>query len=226
MELDAVMRQTVDHDGEVTEHPVDRDANITDHYRRITVPLTIETLITNSPLYLPRTHTGDAQAVNRISTIELPVPIFPGAPTAVGGFDITSKRVYTIGTLDFTPSSDPSGPSSLDRINLVYEELRLIQEQARLLSVHLFNVRGPDTGGAYDNMLLKRFQLDQDPSMANAVSLVLEFKQVILASVLTEDISAKLPKKQRSNKKQDAGGKAAKAVDTERTRSLLDRLTF
>ena len=57
------------------------------------------------------------------------------------------------------------------------------------------------------------------------------FKQVILASVLTEDISAKLPKKQRSNKKKDAGGKAAaqKTDDKpteERTRSLLDRLAF
>lgn len=232
MEFDAILRQTVDHDGEVTEHPVDRDAVITDHYRRVTVPLTIETLITNSPLSLPATHTGNAQAVTRVTDLVLPRPIFPGAPTSVGGFDIQAKQLYSIGTLDFVSSgASASQRSDLDRVNLMYQELRAIQEEARVLSVYLHSIDGPGTGGAYESMLLKRFNMDQDPTMANGVSLVLEFKQVIFANVLTDDISAQLPKKKRSNQATDAGGQAAaektddKAAE-ERSRSLLDRAFF
>jgi hypothetical protein len=222
LEFDAILRQSIDHDGEVTEHPVDTNSTISDHYRRITTPITLEATITNSPITPPLTHTGGAQLVDLISTITLPQPIYPGAPTTVGGFDITSKTPVDIRTRAY---------QDLDRVNLVYAELRAIQEEARILSVHLYSLKGPAQGGAYESMLLKRFSIDQDPTMSNAISLVLELKHIILAEVLTQDISgevptkAKKPDKQRSNDKKDAGAQAAKPATTETDRSVLDRLS-
>lgn len=221
MEFDAVVRQTVDHDGEVTEHPVDTAARVADHYRQVAVPITLETIITNSPIRLPNTHTGGAVDFPNIEVLQLQQPIFPGAPTSVGGFDISSKRSVRIQTQAYT--------SNLDRVNLIYEELRQIQDEARVLTVSLYGIGAGDRGGNFDSMLLKRFQMDQDPSMTNAIRLTLELKKVIFADVLTSDISSKIPRKQRSNAPKPAGKKPATPVPDdpateERSASILSQL--
>lgn len=210
MEFDSILSRNVSHQGEITDHPVDSAANISDHYRTFPVPINIETIITNTPLSLPKTHIGGSTLEEVISTVELSKPIFPGAPTSVGGFDISSRNQIQISTVGYDPE--------LERINLIYQELLSIQEEARLLSLYLskdWNAPG-NSGKYYSDLLLVSFDMSQEPGLSGATRLSLQFRQVNFANVDFEAIEVKQkprqPQKPRSRAKINRG----KAATTEK----------
>lgn len=204
LEFDAVLRQQIEHDGEVTEHPIDQGADVVDHYRRFNIPLILEAQITNTPLRQPLTHTGGAVAVQRTRDIEIPAPAAFGpftAPETVFGFDARARHTVTISTLDFS--------AELDRINAVYTELTAMQLEPRLLSVSLGNLYQAAEGQTvdFDNMLLKSFTVDRETN--GVLPLVLEFRQVAFVELTTAQIEVKRPKKSRSTEKKDGGKQSA-----------------
>jgi hypothetical protein len=213
MEFDSILSRSVTHDGEITDHPVDSAGNVSDHYRTLPVPINIETIITNSPISLPKTHIGGSRLEQDISTLELRKPIVPGAPTSVGGFDISSRNQINISTVNYTPE--------LERVNLIYQELLNIQKEARLLSVYIgkdWAAQGAsDDGGYYKDVLLVSFSMTQDPGLSGAARLSMDFRQVELADVDFEAISVqqqakpRKPRKPRSRRARDAGKRPVEA---------------
>jgi len=216
LEFDAVVRQQLEHDGEVTEHPIDEGADIVDHYRRFNIPLVLEAMITNSPLREPLTHTNGVTAVQDQRDVEIPAPIGVGPiqlPTTVFGFDAQARHTVTLSTRRFP---------DLDRVNAVYNELVAIQLEPRLVTVafgDLYQVEGDSVD--FDNLILKSFSVDREKR--GTLPLVLEFHQVRFAELATETIEVRKPVKPRSNKNANAGKKPA--AESKQRVSLLKRIT-
>lgn len=130
VEFDAVISE--EHGGAVavTEHPVEKGANIADHARPEQEKLTFEALVTNTPLRLPATQ--NKSATERQATREL-----------VGTRRIRGVPVpyaEAVGVLDFS--------AEMDRPKDVWTELRDVKDNARLLTIDIGNMR------TYSDMLI------------------------------------------------------------------------
>ena len=208
LEFDAVFSQQLEHDGEVTEHPVASGANISDHFRIINPPIILEAEITNTPLSLPLTHTEGAQEIQSITEIEIASPIFKGAPTSLFGFDITNKRTVQLSTKNYSPE--------MNRVKSVYDELMAIRKEPRLVTVALKNI---DT---FDNLVLKRVTITRDSDTGtNVLPLELEFRKIITAEVTTTEIDVKQPSKKRSTKKTDTGNQGTKESTRQQSTAFI-----
>lgn len=59
-EVDAIASETHNATAQVTEHPVEKGAKVTDHVQVLPMRLSLEVVITNTPSALPKTHASGA----------------------------------------------------------------------------------------------------------------------------------------------------------------------
>lgn len=71
IELDCVEKEGLEESAEATEHAVERGANITDHIRRNAGTISLEGLVTNSPVIVPATQMGGVTGSVQSTTLDV-----------------------------------------------------------------------------------------------------------------------------------------------------------
>jgi hypothetical protein len=107
--VDASLRETYSYGAEVTEHPVEQGADVADHIRPRSRVLSIEAVVTNTPIEVPGSH-ADGTAADA-SPLEL-----QGEPTRTGGpysYKIEGEpSVGAVGLIPSASSAQRAPPSS------------------------------------------------------------------------------------------------------------------
>jgi hypothetical protein len=100
--VDVSIRETHGVGAEVTDHPVERGANIADHIRPTARTFSIEGLITNHPIEVPKSHMGGA----RQDTSPLEIQSANSQPARVPPQSITIQGEPSIGAFGLIPGVD------------------------------------------------------------------------------------------------------------------------
>lgn len=98
LDTDAVLREGSTRIAEVTENPVERGADVSDHIRPKTDTLILEFIITNTPIRVPETNADGVSGTTR-KTENGVVLVFSGEFDRVGSVYQTLKRVCEEGLL-------------------------------------------------------------------------------------------------------------------------------
>lgn len=97
--VDVSLRETHGVGAEVTDHPVERGANIVDHIRPLPRTFSIEGLVTNHPIEVPKSHMGGA----RQDTGPLQLTAARGLPDRVQPHQVTIQGEPTVGAFGLIP---------------------------------------------------------------------------------------------------------------------------
>lgn len=214
--LDATVHEVHTSTSTVTDHPVERGANVADHIRPDPDQLTMEAWISNTPHFLPVDHMGGviledreirgaqvsiADSVNR-------VPFASGGVGVVAGFvPIPTGVLGQLGTSTYQTAIATGFTGEFDRVTACYKELLNIRSEGRLVRI-LTTLR------AYDNMAMTGLEVTREARSGNALQLSLAFKNVRFGATRNEPVP-KLPVKAK-----EKGTKTKEAKDTKDERAL------
>jgi hypothetical protein len=238
IEFDATVRELHTSSVTLTEHPVEKGANISDHVRPELTHLTCEALVTNHPIRLPRTNmqgvSGRVQALDlawrigeesvRKTRLEIPkrteipigVPLVGALITQADLLDGTEVR--EVDGLVFTPGPDGAAAQVLqfdgefDRVRSVYEELLTLQASATLLTVNT-SIK------EYDNLILQNLTAPREIKDGASITFTFDLREIRFATTQTVKVSA--DKKRQPAAKTNLGAKPTEPVER---RSLLHKL--
>lgn len=189
--IDATVSETHAYVNQVTDHPVERGANITDHVRPEPRRLSLVGFISNAPQFLPADHVNGAQ--EQVSSLTVNVPgitrVLP-IPSAGIGASIARGRapqgapfaVMTRVQSGYTNSAKVMTFSAeFDRAREVFEELVTLRELGTFLRVQT-------TIADYENMVIESLTVPRDVSTGDALMFELALKEVIVA--VTREVAA------------------------------------
>ena len=117
IEFDAVLTEEHTGNATVTEHPVEKGSSITDHVRPEQERVTFEAIVTNTPTRLPKTHSNGAHERQTTQTLR------------------TTRRIRGIPVPVFAAASALEFDGDMDRPVDVWEALRDIRDNARLVTI-------------------------------------------------------------------------------------------
>lgn len=200
--LDAVVRELHTLRSEVTRHPLESGSDIVDHVRVQPDVVVLECVVTNSPLTgdegqqkVPKSHADGARVVYQ--GIDVPAPT-PGFNLGFSTVPLGAPGAQSTATIRrFEPK--------LNRVHNVFEELRAIKEQKRIV-----DIRTSLTD--YVDMVIEEVQI---PVEAGEGGNVLRFSvtAVSIRTVASKVADAPQPKVERAKTTKDAGRVPAKAED-------------
>lgn len=199
---------------QVTDHPVEIGSNVSDHIRPDPNVLTIEGVISNTPIFLPSDHIGNATLVTqtvaadwsgldnrdtvrgREGTIGDVLPV----PRLIGGIGIGGEQIAQIGRDvpgQFTAANVLAFSDEFDRVGECFSELQLIRDTGTLCFVvtHRRN---------YEDMAITQLDVADDGTTGHALRFSIAFKQVRYGRTRTEPVPAIARKKKPAGKKQPA----------------------
>jgi Dit-like phage tail protein len=194
--LDASVHESHLGTSTVTDHPVERGSNVSDHIRPDPDQLTIEGMISNTPHFLPVDHMGgvlleETQIRGAQSTVSREVNATPFASGAVGltaGFlPLSTGALGQIPVQKFDVAVAQGFTAAFDRVTECYKELLLIRSEGRLVRI-LTTLR------SYDNMALTSLEVTREARTGNSLALSLAFKNVRFGATKNEPVP-KLPVK-------------------------------
>lgn len=196
--LDAAERERHRLASQVTDHPVESGANVSDNIRPEPDTLEIEGIVTNTPIVVPSDNADGTRAVQVTvdgaprtigNTIGRIAPV-TGAIAARGVLPLPRQKAIVLG---FEPE--------FDRVGAVYETLRTLRDSGTLVAV-ITTLR------TYRNMALVSVDMERSAEFSNALPLSLAFKEVFVGQVETVAVPA-LP-----TKRTNTGAKPTKPVET------------
>lgn len=168
--IDAVPNERHGSPTMITDHAVETGANISDHIRPEADTLSIEGVISNTPIFLPPDHTdGARETVVEVEgvgpSIRVPLPL-------VGSL---------VGNIPIAPN--PKGvvrgyEPSFDRVAACYEELLKIRSEGRL-------VRVITTLREYEDMGIVNLEVTRNVQAGNSLVFTMDLKQVRFGSTET-----------------------------------------
>lgn len=175
----------------VTEHPIERGKNATDHIRPNPAQVSIQGGITNTPIVLPADGTEGARAVEVLveqppltvgNTIGRPIPIV-GALTNKIKLPIKRKKAVVLG---FDPG--------FDRVGFVFSALEKLNADGSLVTI----VTKLKT---YQNMALESVEVSQSAEIGDAIELSIQAKEILIGATRNVEVPS-LPTKRaaRGNK--------------------------
>lgn len=195
--IDCTVNRTHVFANTVTDHPVERGANITDHVRPDPVRLSMVGVVSNAPIFLPandrpgETNVDDSTGGYVTHYVNVP-PYRKITPLLSAG--IPAQIAQT--SLGFRPLQPPAGPKGAvltrfqagyaagarvlqfnqeyDRARNVFEELRSLRDLGTLLRVE---TRLAD----YDDMVIESLTVPESFEIGDALQFELTLKQVIMA---------------------------------------------
>jgi hypothetical protein len=161
---------------EVTEHPVEVGAMISDHAFKRPVELVLEIAWSNSPS-INGLLTNAGLSANQAAGVSAGIV---GA-TAVGGSVVNAAAIgygaYQAGAL-LQSSQLGSNIGQSGQINSIYDQLRALQTNRALFSIQ--------TGKRlYNNMICKSLVVETDQKSENALFVIMNCKEVILVNSQT-----------------------------------------
>lgn len=205
--LDASLHEQHTGTATITDHPVETGSNVTDHIRPDPDMLTIEGIVSNTPLFLP----GDLPAARLISQeisatskssdnrqkirgaqktlgdiAPVPLPFVSGIPIGLAdqadvGRQVPGGRlVAVVKTFDV----------EFDRVGEVDVEFFRIRTEGRLCRV-VTKLR------VYEDMALQSHETPCDPQTGDALHFTLTFKRVFFGTTKSEPVPA-LPRKAKA----------------------------
>ncbi len=175
IEFDATLGEVHQGTTVVTEHPVEKGVNISDHVRPEVDRLTLEVFVTNAPIRVPRTNldgaTGGVAPLDLVvpSTFELPIAI-PGVGAALKGAGLLSgNTTVKANVLQF---------DSFDRVSSVYHELKTLQETSTVVTIQT-SLR------EYDNFVLKSVTEPRQAGEGDSMRINIEAQQIRFVTAKT-----------------------------------------
>lgn len=229
LSFDATIRELHTSTLTVTEHPVEKGANVSDHARKELAHLVCDAMVTNHPIVVPtsgmngvrggvsgldlqwnaREETRQQRSITLPRRFDLPVgvPLLGAVAQSTGLLDY--EETVTVQTR--TEIDAPDGATAqvlqfdgpFDRVRNVYEELVGLQDSVKLLTVHT-------TLREYDNMVLRNLTAPREVKDGSAVTFSFELRE--MRFVTSKDVKAPLDKKKTPNRK-NLGAKSTEKVE-------------
>lgn len=202
--FDLILSESHSHTSEITEHPVEVGANVTDHIRPLPTVLSLELFVTNSPVSeFSGEHTGEQ------ITTEIDVPHYepPNEPTIGGVFRLAAKGINA-GLDAITGGPAPKKAQFLgftdtfDRIKETHDTLLDLWQRGETMQV-------VTSTQIYDSMAFAQVQYPR--TEAGGASFSLEFKHI--RTVTSETVKAPKPLELRGVPKANKGAQGAKKPD-------------
>jgi hypothetical protein len=200
--LDATLSQVHESANTVTEHPVESGANMSDHIRPDLDTLSLEGVISNTPVYLPADNIDgaretDVEVEGVASGVRIPLPV-------IGSL---------VGNIPTSPT--PKGvvrgfEPAFDRIGACYAALLTLHNEGVLCRV-VTHVR------IYESMAIRRLGVTLSPETGHALPLSMEFVQIRIGS--TEEVP--VPEIPRARKDKGSTTPTAPDADVSENASAL-----
>lgn len=211
MTIDATVSEQHQLDSEVTDHPVEKGVNLSDHVRALPDTLTLNGVISNTPIFLPPDFAEDANfEIVKVeqrpptlgSTIGRPIPI-AGALLSGVTLPIPQQELQVIGF-----------DTVFNRDVACYNALRKIRDDGTLVSL-------VTTLHSYASMALQSVQILRDAKSGSALTLTITAKQIRVGSTEEVDVPAIPTQKVSTGRKVPAAPATEPPPDSE---SVLSKL--
>jgi hypothetical protein len=158
IEIDATTNETHEASAEVTEHPVERGADISDHARKNLDAITLQVVVSNQPIRQPGTQMDGVQSEQRGLEISDPTTGLVLATANVLAFD-----------------------GEFDRVRTVYGELLRLMEESVVVGI-ITSLR------EYENMLLRRVSPIREASTGDSLRCTVEATEVRIVDSEVVDV--------------------------------------
>lgn len=184
LEIDATLQQTHSGSSEVTDHPVEKGANITDHVRVRPVQVRLDVVVSDFPLLRSTPTSGGG------------TPAVDGKNSSTVALQLYQER-----------TSQPFSVSTTEnpfkgRWKKIFEELEFLRTNGILIKIL-------SSSQTYENMVLEDLTMPKSKEWKDAASIQMGLKQIIL--VETKRVATKKTQVTKTKKKQN---KAAQATNT------------
>lgn len=226
--VDATLRQQHSAPSTVTDHPVETGSNISDHIRPEPDTLTLEGIISNTPIRWPDDHVGESEPETRTITVSLPgydsrstvtgasrtigdvVPtnLPPGAPRPGHfvsdipvGFSDTAQIGQDVQSRTLT-AQVLSYTLEFNRVQACYDDLLRLRND-RVLCTVVTSLR------TYEQMGITTFDVPREAANGDALRFSISFKHVRFGSTKNEPlplIPVKKVNKGTATKEEKDGG--------------------
>ncbi len=206
IEFDATISETHLAGNEITEHPVEKGVNVTDHVRPRVDRITLDVVVTNAPTRVPRTNMGGA--TGGVTGLDLVVPTNGDLPIAIPGIGAALKgagvfrgtQVVQAQVLQF---------DSFDRVADVYHELKNLQETATLVTITTSLVE-------YENFVFENLSAPRQAGEGDSIHFQIDAKHLRFVTAKTVPAPASPVGVKKTNKgsqpTKDAGPKSSLAL--------------
>jgi len=206
IEFDATVREEHQSSTTVTEYHVETGANVADHARPENDRVTVDVVVTNTPITPPRTNAQGKRGGFR--PVSVMIPTITSIPKILPGVGLLASlipqgtEIVRFQALDFD--------GEFDRIRSVYDDLYGLIAETTL--VNLFSpVR------SYTNMVLRTLTTPRGPNDGSSITFTFTATQVRFVDSEVVTVTA------TSRKKSTKGVKPAKATDPKDKQSVADR---
>jgi len=240
MDLQMVVNTTHEHTSEITEHAVERGANITDHIRATPDRVQMQIYVSNCPVFDDRltmqaqqidwpTYTQDLKTTP-IGLPKNPGPSFPSVgalASAVGSLvdSIFSSPPSYASTTWGPPKAASQGVAAMlygfavpfDGVQDALAKLEPLRVNGELLELYT-------PKRAYDNMVLSSIQMTRGREDGDGATLNLTFRSIrLVESKLTRAPAASVP---LAKPVEDKGAQAAKEINLRSVAAALLKTVF
>ncbi len=204
--FDVVTSETQTKSSFVTEHSVEKGANITDHIRPNLDVVELEVFVSNTPINDP----------NQVASHEVlntpPIPQFFGLNSAVNAISslLSPAATQFVANVLEVPGGAPN------YVNQMIQALEQLRLTAQLVSVIC-------PAWNYDNMLLTDLTVHGDPGTGTGRAMSLRFREI--RTVTSSTTSAPIPAVPRAAAPKKDGAQAPQPDAQGVKESLLGRLT-
>lgn len=191
--VDATLGATHAYNNTVTDHPVEKGANLTDHVRPDPARLQITGQVSNTPHFLPKDHVGGAEMQPR--TVEVTVAGFVkvlpvvSATAAIQAITAGSAKPLQPAVLGRVTASSAAAArvvefnQEFDRVVEVFQELVRLRNKGTLLRVLTRYVE-------YENMVIEVLTFPEDPNIGESLVFDMSLKQVRTVETRTVQVAA------------------------------------
>lgn len=229
IDFDGAIRENHVATSTITEHAVEKGANVSDHVRPDLKKFTVDAIVTNTPISAPTSNASGVKGDVRGKALTIPItqrpfttkeltfpervnlPIgIPGVGAALAGLgalDTTGTR--KISTLDRSADATRTVNASVlqfdgefDRVGDVFHELDTLRETATIVTV-------VTTLRIYENMVIQSISAPRTAADGSAITFALNFQEIRFAE--TRTVKAPADKK-KPVAKSDLGPKSGQPV--------------
>lgn len=189
--FDAVTRDVHESTAEITEHPIEEGANISDHVRPNLDTVELQAIVSNHPIREPRTQMDGvigAQGELEITGVR--------SPPFVGALGAAARVVLGGAPVVLAKANVLLFDGEVDRVRTVYDELLRLKNSGTVIGI-LTSLRN------YDNMLIRRISPIREAASGNSLFVTVEATEVNIVS--SEVADAPDPEETRGGVNQNTG---------------------
>jgi hypothetical protein len=203
LRFDVVTQETHKIINTITEHPVEKGPDVSDHVRAGLDEITLECFVSNAPIDPSDLTTGlndrKSRAAEKQQKLDVPEYEAPFSPTpgavfgAIGGAInslLSKKRQWAATVLQFD--------SPQNYVSNTFNTLRQLRDDAQLVQVLT-------PMWSYEGMVITSVELPRDKESGDGGKFTIALKQI--RQIETKQVSSPVPTEKRGEKKKDKGVK-------------------